>query len=75
MIASGRPPGDGWKTVSELIPIMGRARQTLRPMLVKLVKSGEIEQAEGTNELGQVCAFFRPIVRSAQHSAKSQRAR
>lgn len=75
MIANGRPPGDGWKTVSELIPIMGRARQSLRPMLVKLAKSGDVEQAQGTNELGQVCVFFRPIARVAQHSAKSQRAR
>lgn len=75
MIANGRPPGDGWKTVSELIPIMGRARQTLRPMLVKLAKAGDLEQAQGTNELGQVCAFFRPTTRAAQHSAKSQRAR
>lgn len=75
MIANGRPPGDGWKTVSELIPIMGRARQTLRPMLVKLAKAGDVEQAEGTNELGQVCTFFRPTARAVQHSAKLQRAR
>ena len=63
MIANGRPPGDGWKTVSELIPIMGRARQTIRPMMMKLARSGDVEQAAGTNEVGQPCVYFRPVVR------------
>ena len=63
MIASGRPPGDGWKTVAELIPIMGRARQTIRPMMLKLAKAGGVEQAHGTNEVGQPCVYFRPVAR------------
>ena len=63
MIASGRPPGDGWKTVAELIPIMGRARQTIRPMMLKLAKAGGVEQAHGTNAQGQPCVYFRPVAR------------
>ena len=43
---------------------MGRARQTVRPMLVKLAKAGDVEQARGTNELGQPCIYFRPVARS-----------
>jgi len=63
IVASGRPAGDGWKTVAELIPIMGRARQTVRPMLLKLAQAGDLEQAQGTNEVGQPCVYFRPVVR------------
>ena len=43
---------------------MGRARQTIRPMMLKLAKAGGVEKARGTNELGQPCAYFRPVARA-----------
>ena len=64
MIAKGRPPGDGWKTALELAPDTGRNVRNTRPLLVRLVAAGELEQAEAANDRGQPCSYFRPVARA-----------
>ena len=75
LVAGGRPDGGGWQTAAELAPVFRVGLRTVRPKLAALVAAGALEQVAGKNAGGQACTFFRPMVRSAQHSAKLKRAR
>ena len=63
IVARGRPAGDGWKSANELTPVMQLNERNVRRKLIALAVAGELERAEGTNERGQPCTYFRPVTR------------
>jgi predicted ArsR family transcriptional regulator len=50
-------------SANELAPIMKLNERNVRPKLISLAQSGDLERAEGTNERGQPCTYFRPVTR------------
>jgi hypothetical protein len=40
-----------------------RQQYDVRPKLVALAISGDLQRAEGTTEHGQPCTYFRPVTR------------
>jgi len=50
-------------SANELAPIMQLNKRNVRPKLIALTLSGDLERAEGTNERGQPCTYFRPVTR------------
>jgi predicted ArsR family transcriptional regulator len=63
IVARGRPAGEGWMSAGELAPIMKLTVRNVRPKLVALALSGDLERAEGSGEHGQPCTYFRPVTR------------
>ena len=50
-------------SAAELAPVMKLTVRNVRPKLVALALSGDLERAEGTTEHGQPCTYFRPVTR------------
>ncbi len=50
-------------SASELAPVMKLTVRNVRPKLVALTLSGDLERAEGSGEHGQPCTYFRPVTR------------
>ena len=75
LVTCGRPEGGGWKTAAELAPVFRIGLRSVRPKLAALVVAGALERVTGKNAGGQPCAYFRPIAKASQHSAKLQIAR
>jgi predicted ArsR family transcriptional regulator len=50
-------------SAAELAPAMKITVRNVRPKLVALALSGDLERAEGSGEHGQPCTYFRPVTR------------
>jgi predicted ArsR family transcriptional regulator len=50
-------------SAAELAPAMKITVRNVRPKLIALAQSGELERAEGRSEHGQPCTYFRPVTR------------
>ena len=50
-------------SAEELAPVMQLNERNVRPKLVALALSGDVERAEGRSEHGQPCTYFRPVTR------------
>jgi predicted Zn-dependent protease len=57
--AKGRPAGDGWKCIAELVTETGRARQTVDQLMRRLKNLGQVESAWGRLDK-QPILFYRP---------------
>jgi predicted ArsR family transcriptional regulator len=51
-------------SANELAPVMQLNERNVRPKLIALAQSGDLERAEGTNDRGQPCTYFRPARRA-----------
>jgi predicted ArsR family transcriptional regulator len=50
-------------SAAELAPAMKITVRNVRPKLIALAQSGDLERAEGRSEHGQPCTYFRPVTR------------
>jgi len=63
---TGRPDGDGWKTVIEIFsdedlnpaPV---TRNSIQKMMEDYIGKGLVERESGTSENGKRCYYYRPI--------------
>ena len=63
MFASGRPAGEGWKSVSEIAEETGRTSAcNVKRNLDALVAAGRMEKAKGTIH-NRAATFYRPKLR------------
>lgn len=74
-VPSGRPAGEGWKTVAEIANERDRARQTVDQQLRQAWQRGTVERVKrrvGTNS--SPTWFYRPTTAKNDFSRKSRRA-